>query len=390
MLFVNKKQSFINRLISFDFYENYSTKVRVLSHLLMWISLTSFYPVTYHFIYNYSWNDSLLLTLRLVLCNVAFFYLIFYITAPFLLNRGKIFFFILSIIASIQIWLIINHYFFSIIDFLNIKFDDIMFNELIKKNITTSFIDVAFSNKLFVQFIEIINFISPFFFIKITFDLTRIYSKKLKTTKELEHSKYENVMIENKFLQSQLNPHFLFNTLNNLYGLSIKKDDLTPQLILKLSEIMRYTLYETNVERIQLDKELDFIDNYFEMEKIRYPKDFTITKTIKSIHSINATIAPLISFVFIENAFKFGLKSSNPFLHLEIETDNNRFKMQLQNDFSNKVPENQLDKNNGIGIENVVKRLNLIYPNSYQLDIKVENNTYIVLLEIELLKNNGE
>ena len=196
--------------------------------------------------------------------------------------------------------------------------------------------------------------------------------------------------MELDFLKTQINPHFLFNTLNNLYGLSIKKDDLSTQLILKLSEIMRYTLYETNVERIQLDKELDFIDNYFEMEKIRYPKDFTITKTIKSNHSINATIAPLISFVFIENAFKFGLKSSNPFLHLEIETDNNRFKMQLQNDFSDKVPENQLDKNNGIGIENVVKRLNLIYPNSYQLDIKVENNTYIVLLEIELLKNNGE
>lgn len=113
-------------------------------------------------------------------------------------------------------------------------------------------------------------------------------------------------MIENKFLQSQLNPHFLFNTLNNLYALAAKSD-ITSELILKLSDIMRYIPYDANVKKISINKERDFIENYFEMERMRYPKDYLIDKKINLLKE-NIEIEPLLFFVFIENAFKYGLK----------------------------------------------------------------------------------
>ena len=183
-------------------------------------------------------------------------------------------------------------------------------------------------------------------------------------------------------MQTQLNPHFLFNTLNNLYGLVIKKDDIAPSLILKLSEIMRYTLYDINVETISIEKEILFIENYFEMEKMRYPKHYDINLVIKN-SSDNLKIPPLLFFTFIENAFKYGLKSEGPMLNVFIEVEEFNVSFLAENDTQFKKYDKKLDSG-GIGIKNIKKRLNLLYSNNYTLDIKDNEQSFLVNLKIAL------
>mgnify|MGYP006176424597 CR=1 FL=1 len=123
-------------------------------------------------------------------------------------------------------------------------------------------------------------------------------------------------------LKGQLNPHFLFNTLNNLYGLTVRKDNLAPELILNLSDIMSYTLYESNTEIVRLEKELDFIKNYIALEKMRYADETNIQVMIEG-QTAGLFVAPLLTFTFIENAFKHGLKTKNAFVKLDIKIENN-------------------------------------------------------------------
>src|SRR5699024_147587 len=131
------------------------------------------------------------------------------------------------------------------------------------------------------------------------------YANSIKSNRKAEQLKHQNLLMENKFLQTQLSPHFFFNSLNNLYGLAMKKDDLTPEFILRFSEIMRYTLYETNAKLVPLQEELNIMKSYFEMEKMRFPKEFTIENEILVEKTQSLKIAPLLSFVFLENAFKY-------------------------------------------------------------------------------------
>jgi LytS/YehU family sensor histidine kinase len=145
---------------------------------------------------------------------------------------------------------------------------------------------------------------------------------------------------------------------------------------------MRYTLYDINVDFILIDKEVEFIENYFEMEKMRYPKDYNITLTIKN-DSNNLKISPLLFFTFIENAFKYGLKSENPFLKIYIEIKEKKVYFAVEND----TVMNQKKSNSiygGIGIENAKKRLNLLYPQKHQIKIYHDEQKFSVKLNLDL------
>ncbi len=170
--------------------------------------------------------------------------------------------------------------------------------------------------------------------------------------------------------------------MNNLYGLSVKKDDSAPEVILNLSDIMSYTLYESNAEKVPLEKEIDFIKNYFELEKMRYPKDKDIRLEISGVERISGLyIAPILTFTFIENAFKYGLKSQKPFIKQEVIINDNQFLFIVEND---KERISEKNKFGGIGIENIKKRLQLLYPNQHQLEIKNLENTFRIELKINL------
>jgi sensor histidine kinase YesM len=180
-------------------------------------------------------------------------------------------------------------------------------------------------------------------------------------------------------LKHQLNPHFLFNTLNNLYALSIEKSDQAPEVIAKLSEMLDYMLYGCNDKYVSLKKEVELIENYLALEKVRYDERVAI-RFDKYVES-EVNIAPLILLTFIENAFKHGVSQElkKAYIHIKISIEGPFIAF----DITNSIAGNKSFTNkNPIGLTNVKKQLNLVYLDSYSLEMKEENNCYSVGLKL--------
>lgn len=379
---ITLQNSFLEKIVNFDFDRFYTKKTRIISHLLLWIFFTFLMYFNYNWGYKFDEQSSMLFSVRLTLCNLTVFYLFFYLLVPYTFSKNRILIFLVFLPILVQLWLVINFYFYYLLNKFGVSVNFGVLNEIIKETDKTPLIDIISPKNVLAHILEVIMSISPFLFVKIAFDLSKTYSKSIKANRQIEKLNYENLTMENKFLQTQLNPHFLFNTLNNLYALAMTKSDLTPDLILKLSDIMRYTLYEATGESITIDKELNFIENYFEMEHIRYPKDYIIEKNIINKSFDGLKIAPLLTFVFIENAFKYGLKSENPFLKMNIEVKEKNVYFAVENDKTSQ--QLNIKDELSIGIENAKRRLNLLYPDKYSLTIKDEPQSFLVELEIQI------
>jgi hypothetical protein len=190
---------------------------------------------------------------------------------------------------------------------------------------------------------------------------------------------------ELRHLKAQLNPHFLFNTLNNLYGLSVAESKKLPGLMLKLSELLRYSLYDTNQNYVAVSKELDYISNYVELERIRLSDKTDIQFQITGDYA-DHYIAPLLLIIFIENAFKHfsAAKDQTPFVHIEINIENNHLKLKVKNAVDpGYIPQFNKSKG-GLGLNNVKQRLDLIYPQQYRLKTTKNTNFFEVDLTIDL------
>jgi LytS/YehU family sensor histidine kinase len=195
----------------------------------------------------------------------------------------------------------------------------------------------------------------------------------------------EKLNLEKDFLKAQLNPHFLFNTLNNLYGLALRNDYQTPQVIMHLSEIMRYTLYESNAELVPLTREVEFLKNYVLLEKMRFKNNKNIDFTLDDSNMDTQMIAPLLTFTFVENSFKYGLKPKNDgFLKINVSVDNNIFYFSIINDKEENRREREFS---GIGTVNIRKRLELLYPGKHELKIEDQGKSFFVEMKINLQSN---
>jgi len=202
---------------------------------------------------------------------------------------------------------------------------------------------------------------------------------------KLKETENEKLEAELKVLKAQLNPHFMFNTLNNIYSLSLDKSNLTPGIVLKLSEIMSYTLYECKEDKVLVKDEINFINNYLELEKIRIGEEANIEFVNIGLYD-HLKMAPLLFMPFIENAFKHGInqRPANPYIKIRLEfTADKKMKFFIEN---NTTPHYTDENKNphGIGVENVKKRLNLIYPNSHKLNIIELKDLYKVELVLDL------
>ncbi|HLK29776.1 MAG TPA: histidine kinase [Puia sp.] len=177
----------------------------------------------------------------------------------------------------------------------------------------------------------------------------------------------DNTMFRLKYLQSQLNPHFLFNTLNSIYSLSLQKSDKAPDVIVKLADIMRYLIYECNEPKILLDKEIEFIKNYIEIEKMRYKADvrFSIEGETKGI-----MVEPFLFISFIENGFKYAMndETPNPFVYITIKTEPSKITLNVVNN-TNIDLATQAKRINGTSIMNSRSLLEMLYPDSHELNI---------------------
>jgi len=201
-------------------------------------------------------------------------------------------------------------------------------------------------------------------------------------TQELER---KNIESELQFLKTQVNPHFLFNTLNNLYALTLKKSEKAPEIVLKLSEMMRYMLYECNEKKVTLRKEINFLQNYLELEMLRQPQGIDVQLNVKG-QIRNQEIAPLLFIAFIENSFKHGINANieEGFVHIFLDIQDTDIQFSVVNSKQSQIPSiSRKVKSGGIGLVNVKRRLEILYPNKYKLEIKESPKTY----EIKLLMN---
>lgn len=205
--------------------------------------------------------------------------------------------------------------------------------------------------------------------------------------KQMEQLAREKVETELKYLRNQVNPHFFFNTLNNLYGLAQEKSDRTPEVVLKLSELMSYMLYETNKSLISLEKELDYIRNYISLEEQRYQDRFQCRLSVQG-DARSVKVPPMLVLPFVENAFKHGInkESSGAWMNLDLIVDARTLVLRVENSLTEQRV--KAKGNGGLGIKNVNRRLELLYPEGHELNHGTDGKTYKVELKIQLDKLN--
>jgi len=196
--------------------------------------------------------------------------------------------------------------------------------------------------------------------------------------KWFKNLKAEKSKTELSLLRTQINPHFFFNTLNNLYALTLTNSVKAPEVILKLSDMMRYTIYEGEKEMVKMKDEIEYLNNYIELHKIRYKKSVEILFNYDVDTSL--TIAPLLYIILLENAFKHGVETlaENAFIHINLTDETGFIIFSIENNFD----PNEISPSNGIGLQNLKRRLSLLYKDKYELKVDVFTDTYKTTLKI--------
>lgn len=214
-----------------------------------------------------------------------------------------------------------------------------------------------------------------------------IIERERKTNKKVQILKNEKTLSELRFLKAQINPHFLFNALNNIYSLSYMEDKSTPEKIAMLSEMLRYVIYDCKSDFVPLGKELDYLRNFVEFQKLRTENEQQINLEI-DVECMNCKIAPMIFIPFVENAFKHSRinKYVNAYVNINLKQFGNSIVFKVRNSKA-ATPLITNPSSSGIGVENIRNRLELIYNKRSKLDIDNIDGVYSINLKIEL---NGE
>ncbi|WP_299523268.1 sensor histidine kinase [Winogradskyella sp.] len=216
--------------------------------------------------------------------------------------------------------------------------------------------------------------------------LALTFGSAIKISRDSFIRRQEDKNAELKLLKAQLNPHFLFNTLNNLYGLSVIKSDKLPDLMLKLSDLLRYSLYDTKETFVALERELQYLENYMSLEQIRLEDRTDIKFSITGEISKNK-IAPMLLIVFVENAFKHLVQTDTErsSVIVNVEVIDNKLLFSSVNSIDKKVVDKPMESGeSGIGLKNAQKRLELLYPERHKLIIDSNDGTYEVKLKLDL------
>lgn len=208
----------------------------------------------------------------------------------------------------------------------------------------------------------------------------------LQKQKQIDQLKNTVQESELQFLRSQINPHFLFNNLNNLYSYALENSTKTPEIILEMSGVLRYILYECKEKFVPLKKEIEQLDNFIKLYKLQIEERGNVKFNPHQIQS-GFKIAPLILIVFIENAFKHSQsgQSSDIEIEIEVKQKGNQLQFSCVNNFEPVEGMDSVAK--GIGLQNVIKRLQLLYPEKHQLQVEEKNNQFTVFLTMELEKS---
>jgi hypothetical protein len=226
-----------------------------------------------------------------------------------------------------------------------------------------------------------IIFFPPVVFLVASF-IFGLVADRIENDRKEKIKKAAQLTSELKYLRSQVSPHFLFNMMTNMVSLARQKSDLLEPSLIKLSELLRYMLYETNGEKFSVHNEIINLRNYIELQQLRFGQEAVVTLDIQH-GDTDSLIEPLLLIPFAENAFKHGLGLvKDPFIHIKLDIKDQQLYYCVRNNFS--TGSSSKDKNSGIGLVNVRERLNLVYPQKSSLLIKKENGIYEVKLKLDL------
>jgi two-component system, LytTR family, sensor kinase len=205
----------------------------------------------------------------------------------------------------------------------------------------------------------------------------------LSQQQRLREIERQQVATELAFLVAQIHPHFFFNTLNNLYSLTLQRSELAPEVVLKLSALMSYMLYESAAAEVPLDKEIDNLENYIALERLRFGDRLSLSFEKEGLGSRPVHIPPLILLAFVENSFKHGLAKipGNGHIRISLQILPQELIFRVENPLSS---DKTADEKNGIGFQNVTRRLDLLYGTRYFLHHSAAGNTYHVTLKLPL------
>ena len=217
--------------------------------------------------------------------------------------------------------------------------------------------------------------------------LVYLINDRYKQQQHIVHLHEETLKSELNLLKSQINPHFFFNTLNNLYGLAVEKSEHTQDVIYKLSQMMRFTIYEGRKNTVSVNDEIEYLENFIELNVIRYKNKLDINFE-QVIEDEKQRIPPLLFINLLENAFKHGVDSQleDQYIHFSLTTSKTKIVFNIENNFD---PET-LDKNKvkrlsgGLGTENLTRRLALLFPDKHQYTSHIEDNQFIANVTIDL------
>ncbi len=333
---------------------------QILLHTMIWLFLITVFTFVATGGFKASeWYFALFVSMSIL--NVMLFYINLYLIIPVTLNKRKIFVWLLSCLVLI-------------ISFAAIKYGEFYYIHI--KNGLPIKINGQSPNRLYFAFSSLV--VNGFFvFLSTVYKFTVDWFFNEREKAALEKQKLTS---ELAFLKSQINPHFLFNSLNNIYSLAYQKSASTPDAILKLSEIMRYMLYESNDNRVSLEKEINYLRSFIELQRLRFGAGFFVNLDVEGKVSTQ-TIAPLVLISFVENAFKHGVANDekNP-----IEINISLFENKLLFTLKNKKHHQNKDQTGGIGMVNVRRRLDLTYANKYKLNIESKQDEYFCELYLDL------
>lgn len=326
-------------------------------HVLIWLGL---YMIPYiddtrqHISQHFIWRN----TSIFVLLASFYYFNTYYLIRKFFLS-GKLFYYLLAIIGCLVVISGMNLLFSSIIDH--------VLPEMHHPN---------YLHRLFIP-------VFPSLFVLAISMSIRITNEWLKAEKEKKEMENEKLNSELAFLKSQVNPHFLFNILNNICSLARKKSDDTENAIIQLSRIMRYMLYDSKDEKVSLDKEVEYLQNYIDLQRLRISSSVMINFTIEG-NIGGKMVEPMLLIPFVENAFKHGvsyLEDSNIDIRLKIDKNDLQFRVE-----NNRIRKNDdpVQQESGIGLKNVLRRLDLLYPGKHTINVDESSSKYIVNLDISL------
>lgn len=336
---------------------------RILQHTLFWVAHVVFYAVIYGSYFD-NYTQTFYEELIFLPPKIFFTYAVLYYLLPDYLLPGKYVQFFIGFTVAALIGAVATRYIAFNFDY------PIYFPEALKD-----------SFMYFPKIAKMVAGLLPPMFIAVAIKLLKYWYANQQAQKDLLQEKLE---AELKFLKTQIHPHFLFNTLNNLYALTLKKSDLAPAVVLKLSELINYMLYECHENLVPLEKEVKFIYNYVDIEQLRYGDKLDVDIRLNGDVG-KSKIAPLLLLPFVENCFKHGasLELEQSWVKIDIDVQDDQILFKVENNKGSSLTTNG---NQGIGITNVRRRLDLLYNGDHELKIINGNETFLVILSINKQK----